>query len=77
MPTSLVPSYRCGTVYSGWLNGSHPSAEDGEVDRRVCFNDYKNHCRGTTVIDVRNCGSYYIYKLRQPSLCAMRYCGTD
>ena len=77
MPTSLVPSYRCGTVYSGWLNGSHPSVEDGEVDRRVCFSDYRNHCRGTTKIGVRNCGSYYIYKLRQPSLCAMRYCGTD
>ena len=31
MPTTRVPAYRCGTHWSGWLNGSHPTVEDGEV----------------------------------------------
>ena len=74
MPTNLVPLRRCGTVNPGWLNGSHPSVEDGEVDRTVCFRAYNNRCKDPTVIGVKNCGSYYIYKLHQLSRCAMRYC---
>ena len=77
MPTNLVPLRRCGTVNPGWLNGSHPSVEDGEVDRTVCFRAYNNRCKDPTVIGVKNCGSYYIYKLHQLSRCAMRYCGAD
>ncbi|CAH3166844.1 unnamed protein product, partial [Pocillopora meandrina] len=33
MPTTRVPAYRCGTDWSGWLNGTHPTVEDGKVRR--------------------------------------------
>ena len=42
MPTTGVPSLRCVTKLSGWLGGAHPTVEDGEVYRTVCFsNNYK------------------------------------
>ena len=44
MPTMRVPAYRCGTDWSGWLDGAHPTVEDGEVYRKVCFSDRKTGC---------------------------------
>ena len=76
MPTTRVPPYRCGTDWSGWLNGDHPTVEDGEVRRTVCFSDRSTGCTHTTDISVKNCGSYFIYKLHK-IFCSSRYCGTD
>ena len=35
MPTTRVPAYECGTDWSGWLDGAHPTVEDGEVVLQV------------------------------------------
>ena len=75
MPTTRVPRQRCGTVNSGWLNGAHPTVEDGEVRRSVCFSDGHAGCKHPKYISVKNCGSYFIYKLVPPT-CYSRYCGT-
>ena len=78
MPTSRVSANRCGTKYSGWLDGRYPTVEDGEVYKDVCFsNDAHNNCKFKKNISVKNCGSYFIYQLLHPSLCNSRYCGTD
>ena len=37
MPTTGVPSLRCGTKLSGWLGGAHPTVEDGEFTGRYAF----------------------------------------
>ena len=66
MPTTRVPEYRCGTAWSGWLDGAHPTLEDGEVPRTVCFSDRSTGFKYLTYIFVRNCGSYFIYKLQRP-----------
>ena len=78
MPTKRVPAFRCGTDWSGWLNGAHPTVEDGEVHGKVCFSGKPNHyCKSLKNISVKNCVSYFIYKLGKPSGCNKRYCGTD
>ena len=77
MPTERVPAYRCGTDWSGWLKGAHPTLEDGRVSREVCFSDRSNGCKNHKSILVKNCGSYFIYKLRTITDCNSRYCGTD
>ena len=77
MPTTRVPAHRCGTDWSGWLNGAHPTVEDGEVKRKVCFNRFPANCKYSMYISVKNCGSYFIYKLQQPTICNLRYCGRD
>ena len=45
MPTTRVPAYRCGTDWSGWLDGSHPTVEDGKVQRKACFSDRSTGCK--------------------------------
>ena len=77
MPTTHVPAYRCGTDWSGWLKGAHPTVEDCEVQRTVCFSDRSTGCRDSKSILVKNCRSYFIYKLFPPSSFFSRYCGTD
>ena len=77
MPTTLVPGYRCGADWSGWLDGTHPTVEDVEVQGEVCFNNREKGCKFNKGILIRNCESYFIYKLRPAPGCASRYCGTD
>ena len=77
MPTTRVPAYRCGTDWSGWLDDTHPTVEDGKVLRTVCFSDRNTGCKSLKDISVKNCGSYFIYKLRPLKNCNSRYCGTD
>ena len=84
MAESCVDMYRCGTYYPGWLNGSHPTVNEGAVQRRVCFGDYsrdccfggysRDCCLLSVYIRVRNCGGFFVYQLK-PLLCGFRYCG--
>ena len=53
MPTTRVPAFRCGTYFSGWLNGAHPSVEDGEVSKMICFSDRVHGCEDTIQIYVK------------------------
>ncbi|KAL9973653.1 hypothetical protein ACROYT_G020134 [Oculina patagonica] len=75
MADSCVSMRHCGAGLPGWLQGSHPSVADGVVSRRVCFRWYNYCCSRSIVILVRNCGSFYVYKLKPPPVCNSRYCG--
>ena len=77
MPTTCVEEGKCGTTFPGWLNGVHPTVADGEVDREVCFHAYLDCCHDRKRIRVKNCSSYYVYKLDRTRGCDLRYCGTD
>ena len=77
MPTSCQPTHRCGTHAPAWLNGEHPTVADGQVNRTVCFHWESDCCHWSTNIEVRNCGSYYVYYLTGTPACNLRYCGTD
>ena len=77
MPTTRVPAFRCGADWSGWLDDAHTAVEDGEVGKKVCFSDRSTGCQSKTTIFVKNCGSYFIYKLRKPRGCNSRYCSAD
>ena len=77
MPTTRVPAFRCGTDWSGWLDGAHPTVEDGEVKRKVCFSDRATGCQDSKNILLKNCGSYFIYKLLKSPRCPSRYCSAD
>ena len=59
-----MPAYRCSTDRSSWLDGAHPSVEDDEVLRKVCFSNRPTGCKYPTEISVgylqRNHSSIYI-----------------
>ena len=58
--TSSASDYRCVTVYPGWLDDTHPTVEDGEASKKVCFSDrIDNKCKEIKNISVKNCGSYF------------------
>jgi len=76
MPTSCPAEYACGTDAPGWMNGAHPSVQEGIVSRQVCYH-WGGCCNWSNTIQVRNCGPYYVYKLYQPPAGCLRYCGTD
>ncbi|KAL9961353.1 hypothetical protein ACROYT_G030273 [Oculina patagonica] len=77
MPTSCTPITRCNTNAPGWLNGGHPTIADGKVTRQVCFHWSSGCCDYTTNIQVRNCGSFYVYYFSGTPTCPLRYCGSD
>ena len=77
MPTQCVPDFRCGTVFPGWLKGGHPTQADGEVYSEVCFTRRADCCKKSMNIKVKDCGSYFIYKLQKVYACDLRYCSTD
>ena len=77
MPDKCVLRFRCGTKHPGWLNGTHPTIANGVVTRTVCFSGKANCCSWHNTIEVKNCSSFYVYKLQKPSRCdlRLRYCG--
>lgn len=81
MNTNCAKFHSCDTERAGWLVGGHPSAEDGRVTKKVCFGRTAPSCTCAyhTYIQVRNCGSFYVYKLKPITVCkdtysASRYC---
>ena len=77
MATSCPPMYRCDTTFPAWLNGDHPTMAEGKVIRTGCMRSPGNCCTSSVRILVKNCSSYYIYKLSDPGYCNTRYCSTD
>ncbi|XP_015749231.1 PREDICTED: cubilin-like, partial [Acropora digitifera] len=75
MPTKCVGQNRCSSHAPGWLSASHPSVEDGIVTAKVCFHWSSGCCTWSTYIRVRNCSGFYVYELRPPPTCWLRYCG--
>ena len=77
MPDKCVLRFRCGTKHPGWLNGTHPTIVDGVVTRTVCFSEKANCCLWHNTIEVKNCSSFYVYKLQKPPKndLRLRYCG--
>ena len=68
---------RCGAEFPAWLLEDHPTVAEGSVIRIVCIHRFKGCCDKSVLIQVKNCGSYYIYKLTPPVKCNIRYCSTD
>ena len=69
-----VPSHKCGTYATGWLNGTHPDLLGETVDRTACFNWDGNECNSSTSVKVKNCGGYFLYYLPAYPHCRLRYC---
>lgn len=68
----------CGAAYRGYMPDRHPSLADGRVSRRVCFSSATScQCEFFTNIGVRNCGSFYVYRLQPPPIPNSRYCGAS
>jgi len=63
----------CGTYVTGWMQGSHPTSLGETVTRTVCFQSGST-CQYSTVIKVRNCRQYFLYRLVDTPHCNLGYC---
>ena len=77
MPTSCPALYACGTDAPGWMQGSYPSINDGQVNRTVCYHWDSGCCTWSNTIKVRNCGAYYVFYLPNTPVCHLSYCGSN
>ena len=77
MVTTCPPVFRCDAAYPIWLCGGHPTVAEGKVRRIACIHNFEGCCDEQVPIQVKNCGSYYIYKLADLMHCEARYCSTD
>uniref|UniRef100_A0A8C1LPU0 ZP domain-containing protein n=1 Tax=Cyprinus carpio TaxID=7962 RepID=A0A8C1LPU0_CYPCA len=76
MPDTCVDENSCGTNAPLWLNGGHPTVEDGVVTRDVCGHWDNDCCHfQSNPIKVKACpGDYYVYELVSPTTCSLAYC---
>ena len=76
LPESPPAIHFCGTHAPGWLSGKHPSVEEGVVVRKVCYHWSGDNCQWSNDVSIVNCGGYFVYKLKKPPVCSLRYCVT-
>ena len=74
-----APGYAyCGTIGTGWMQGSHPTSLGETVTRTVCFQGSSSlPCWRSTEIKVRNCGQYFLYRLVDTPICYLGYCANS
>ena len=73
--TSAPPKNRCRTHATGWMQGQHPTVDEGAVTRKVCYHWGSNTCNWSNDIKVRQCpGGFFVYELVKPPVCHLRYC---
>jgi len=78
MAVTCVKKYHCSAQFPGWLRGNHPSVEEGNVTRTVCFTKDDDCCGASIKVAVRNCSGFYVYKIdEKPENCSFRFCGSQ
>ena len=81
LPTKCPPRDRCHTKSPGWLNVALTPLPLVGVKKKiiVCFQhiNKNNCCDQNEAIYIKNCSSYFVYKLCPTPGCNLRYCGTD
>ena len=80
MMTTCPSMNKCGGSYLAWLKEDHPTVAQGTVKKTVCLRKSEpgDCCSDFSFIYVKNCSSYFIYKLAPSHFsCEFRYCGTD
>ena len=75
MADKCVDTERCGTDAPGWMLGNHPTVAESVVTRTVCYHYSDKCCLWSNDISVKNCSGYFVYKLKKPPGCRLRYCG--
>ncbi|XP_032098739.1 uromodulin isoform X1 [Sapajus apella] len=72
---TCVPVLRCNTAAPMWLNGTHPSSDEGIVSRTACAHWSDHCCLWDASVQVKACaGGYYVYNLTAPPECHLAYC---
>lgn len=69
-----IEDFRCGAAVTGWYTGIYPSMAGDTTSGTVCFSYNSDYCAMTSIALVTNCNGFYVYYLRAPDYCDLRYC---
>jgi hypothetical protein len=72
---ACAAEFSCGTDAGGWLNGELPVESEGVVMREVCYMWQGSPCAFYNNIEMKSCGSFFVYNLVAPPGSCLRYCG--
>ncbi|XP_041434761.1 uromodulin-like [Xenopus laevis] len=74
IPEYCIAEQSCGTSSPIWLNGTHPTQEEGIVNVTTC-SSWGDCCYWNSSISIKACpGDFYVYKLTGTPSCNSAYC---
>lgn len=68
------PLNSCGAVYPIWMNGTFPLVADGVISRTLCKTGFAGCCVRQYDLQIKNCGTSYVYCLPALDSCPERFC---
>ncbi|XP_063788826.1 hemicentin-1-like [Pseudophryne corroboree] len=75
IPEGCVPKEKCSTGAPMWINGSHPSPDEGIITLTACATWNENCCHWRTTVKVKACPlGYHVYKLNGIPKCPLAFC---
>ena len=77
MPTENPGSNVCGTYIPIWFKGTHPTTDNVVMNATACAAlpfVFPFGCGTSYDIKVIKCGSFYLYRLKDPKQCQFAYC---
>jgi hypothetical protein len=76
--TRLAPGpmepFHCGTQGTGWYKGTYPTVAGATTTGTVCYSWPGNTCQWSNQISITHCNDFYVFSLRTPPACFLRYC---
>ena len=72
-PGPMEP-FHCGTQATGWYKGTYPTVAGTTTRGTVCYSWPGNMCLWSNQISISHCDGYYVFALRAPPACFLRYC---
>ncbi|XP_061171267.1 oncoprotein-induced transcript 3 protein-like [Saccostrea echinata] len=68
----------CGAIYPVWMNDSLPNIGDLVITKKLCKTGFSDCCSKEYDIQIKNCGSFYVYCIPALDACPERICfGTN
>ncbi|XP_068103438.1 uromodulin-like [Hyperolius riggenbachi] len=75
IPEMCIAEQRCSTGATMWINGSHPSLDEGIVTYRACASWSGNCCHWSTTVQIKACPlRYHVYNIHGTPSCPLAYC---
>lgn len=76
--TRLAPGpmepFHCGTQGTGWYKGTYPTVAGTTTTGTVCYSWPGNMCMWSNQVSITRCNDFYVFALRAPPACYLRYC---
>ena len=77
IPTENPGNGFCGTYVPIWFKGTHPTTDNVVKDAKACLAIPfvpPAGCGWSYDIKVIKCGTFYLYRLKEPQVCDSAYC---